>query len=114
MNFKKLILKTCSYFDDIIKDRDIHFADILLDEKKYENVSVYNVSYKTSTDPKPLRIMFNKIDGFVRVLDCEIKHFALFDYGLFHKTCDKIKYFISEKNDITDNINHNFRKIKIY
>ena len=60
--------------------------------------------------------MFNKIDGFVRVLDCEIKHFVLFDYGLFHRICDKIKYLISEKkkNDITDNINHNFRKIKIY
>ena len=41
--------------------------------------------------------MFNKIDGFVRVLDCEIKHFVLFDYGLFHKICDKIKYLISEK-----------------
>ena len=41
--------------------------------------------------------MFNKIDGFVRVLDCEIKHFVLFDYGLFHRICDKIKYLISEK-----------------
>ena len=114
MNLKKLILKTCCYFDDIIKDRDIHFVDILLDEKKYENVSVNNVSYKTSTDPKPLRIMFNKIDGFVRVLDCEIKHFVLFDYGLFHRICDKIKYLISEKkkNKINKKIKKNFEKKK--
>ena len=38
---------TCYYFDDIIKDVDIYFSDILLDEKLYKNVSVYVISYKT-------------------------------------------------------------------
>ena len=37
---------TCFYFDDIMKDIDINFSDILLDEKLYENISVYNISYK--------------------------------------------------------------------
>ena len=69
---------------------------------------------KTSTGPKASRIRFDKIDGFIRVLDGEIKHLVLFDYGLFHKICDKIKYLISEKSGITDSINHNFRKIRIY
>ena len=27
----------------------------------------------------------------------KIKHFILFDYGLFNKICDKIKYLISKK-----------------
>ena len=35
----------------------------------------------------------------------------LFDYGLFNKICDKIKYLISKKSGIT-NINHNFEKIR--
>ena len=109
--------RTCYYFDDIIKNGDIYFVDILLDEisdKTYENVLIYNISYKTSTGPKPLRIRFDKIDGFIRVLDGEIKHLVLFDYGLFDEISDRIKYLISEKSGITDSINHNFRKISIY
>ena len=37
----------CYPSDDIIKDIDINFSDILSD-KKYENNSVYDNSYKTS------------------------------------------------------------------
>ena len=37
----------------------------------------------------------------------------LFDYGLFDKICDKIKYILSEKSGITDSINHNFGKMRI-
>ena len=47
--------------------------------------------------PKPLRIRFDKIDRFISVLDGEIKHLVLFDYGLFDQICDKIKYLVSEK-----------------
>ena len=59
--------RTCYYFDDIIKDIYINFSDILLDEKLYEKISVYDISYKSSTSPKPLRVRFDKIDEFVRV-----------------------------------------------
>ena len=61
--------RTCYYFDDIIKDVDIYFSDILLDEKLYENISVCDISYKASTGPKPLRIILDKIDGFISVCD---------------------------------------------
>ena len=57
----------CYYFADTINGIDINFSDILLDEKMYENISVYDISYKTSTDQKLLRIRFDKIDGFMRV-----------------------------------------------
>ena len=30
---------------------------------------VYNISYKTWIDAKPLRIRFDRIDGFIRVYD---------------------------------------------
>ena len=32
------------------------------------------------------------IDGFIVALDGKNKHLILFDYGLFNKICDKIKY----------------------
>ena len=53
--------------------------------------------YKTPTGPKPLRIRFYKIDGFIIALDGKIKHLVLFDYRLLDNICDKIKYLISKK-----------------
>ena len=46
IDFKKLM---SYYFDDIMVVRDIYSGDNLLDEnlyKKYENVSIYDISYK--------------------------------------------------------------------
>ena len=91
---------TCYYFDDIIKDVDINLSDTLLGEKLYENISVYDISYKTSTTRKPMCIRFDKIDGFIRAPAGEFRYFALFHYGLFGKTFDKIKYLIIEKSGI--------------
>ena len=45
---------------------------------------------KLLTGPKPLRIRFDKIDGFNIALDGKNKHLVLFDYGLLDKICDKI------------------------
>ena len=103
----------CYYFDDIINGTKINFSNILLDKKLYENILVFNISYKTPTGPKPLRVRFDKIDGFIIFLDGKIKRLILFDYGLFNKICDKIKYLISKKSGITNSINHNFGKIRI-
>ena len=50
--------RTCYYFDDIIKIEDFDFDNVLFDEKSYENILIYGISYKTLIDPKPLRIMF--------------------------------------------------------
>ena len=60
-------------------------------------ISVYDISYKTSAGPKPLRIRFDKTDGFIRVDGGEYRYLVLFDHGLFDKIYDKIKYLISEK-----------------
>ena len=40
--------RKCYYFDDIITNRDIYSVDTLLDEKIYENILVYGISYKNS------------------------------------------------------------------
>ena len=44
---------------------DFDFDNILLDEKAYKNILVYNISYKTLLGAKPLRARFDKVDGFI-------------------------------------------------
>ena len=56
--------RVCYYFNDIINGTKNNFSNILLDKKFYENISVYNISYKTPRGSKPLRIRSGKIDGF--------------------------------------------------
>ena len=48
------------YFDDIIQVENVNFGNILLHEKSYENILVYDISYKTLTGTKPLLISFDK------------------------------------------------------
>ena len=109
---------TCYYFDDIIRvwDTNVYSIDILLDEKlykeKYQNILIYDISYKTSTGAKPLGIRFDKIDGFIKIHG-RITYLVLFDYSYCDEICDKIKYLIREKSGITDSINHNFTRIRI-
>ena len=44
---------TCYYFDDIIKIEYFYLDNILIDEKSYKNVLVYNISYKSLIDCQP-------------------------------------------------------------
>ena len=44
-----------------------------------------------------LCILGSIIHGVIKYLDDRIKHLILFNYGLFNKICDKIKYLISKK-----------------
>ena len=39
--------------------RAFDFDNILLDEKSYENVLIFDISYKTFMGAKPLRIRFD-------------------------------------------------------
>ena len=49
-----------------------------MDEKSYEKVLIYDVSYKILLSTKPLDITFDKVDGFIRVYDGST-YFLLFD-----------------------------------
>ena len=59
---KKVRIKnyTCYCFDDIIKLEDFYLDNILIDEKSHENILIYDISYKTLINPKPLRSRFEK------------------------------------------------------
>ena len=52
--------RTCYYFDEIMRVKDIDFSDILLDQKSYktyENILLYDISYKTFMGVKPIAYM---------------------------------------------------------
>ena len=94
---------------------DISFNNILLDEKsykKYGNILIYGISYKTFMDAKPLLIRFDKIDDFIKIYD-GIRYLVLRDYERYNAIYDRIKYFVSEKSGIINSINHNFERIRI-
>ena len=56
--FKEVCMKSRKfyYFDDIIKLEDFDLDNILIDKKSHGNILIYNISYKTLIDPKPLRL----------------------------------------------------------
>ena len=93
---KEVVFKnrTCYYFDDTIRvwdiDIDTDFSDILLDKKLYKeknkNILIYDISYKTSTGAKPLRIRHEKMDEFIKIHN-KIRYLVLFD-GWCDKICD--------------------------
>ena len=68
----------CYFFDDIIKLEDFVFNNSLINENSYENILVYDISYKTLIGVKPLRIRFDKVNGFIRVYDGTKKMSTIF------------------------------------
>ena len=63
-------------------------------------------------DAKPLRIMFDEIDGFIKTYD-GIRYLVLFGFERYDAIYKWIRYLISEKGGITNSINHNFARIRI-
>ena len=104
--------RNCYYFSDITKIEDFDLDNISIDDKSYENILVYNISYKSLIDSKPLRIRFNKIDGFIRVYD-KTRYLILFGSEKYDSIYNRIRYLISVKSGITYIISHNYAKIKL-
>ena len=56
MNFKKFVLKIVRfYFHGIIKLEDFDLDNVLMDGKSYEDILIYDISYQTLNDSKPLQ-----------------------------------------------------------
>ena len=101
--------RTCCYFDAKTKTEDFNLDNILIKKKRYKNILVYNISYKTLIDAKPLRSGVDKIDGFIRVYDGN-KYLILYEKHDF--IFNKIRYLIRVKRGITYVVSHNYAKIK--
>ena len=104
--FRKVQIKNCKwhYFDDIIKLE-------VVDEKSHENILIYDISYVTLIDSKPLCIRFDKIDGFIRIYD-GTRYLTLFGSGKY-AFYNRIRYLVSLKSGITYIFSHYFTKMSI-
>ena len=61
---------------------------------------------------KPLRVRFQKVDGFIKVFD-GTRHLVLFGTERYDAIDDRIRHLISQKSGITYIIDHNFARIRI-
>ena len=93
----------------IVRD---NLDNILIDEKSHENILIYDISYKTLINSKPLRIRFFKIDGIIRIYD-GTRYLTLFRSEKYDAIYNRIRYLISQKSGITYIFSHNFAKIKV-
>ena len=82
--------RTYYYFDDImaVKYNKILFYNFilyylrditLLEKKTYENILIYDISYKTFIASKPLCNRFDEIDGFIKIYN-GIRYLVLFGH----------------------------------
>ena len=67
MNLEKFLLPVTILMTYL--NQKILIIDILRDKKSHENILIYDISYKTLIGPKPLRIRFDKINGFIIIYD---------------------------------------------
>ena len=84
----------CYYLDDIIKLEDFDLDNILIDKISHENILIYNISYKTAIDLKPLCVRFNQIDGFIRNYDIT-RYLTLFSSEEYEAIHNRVRYVIS-------------------
>ena len=54
---------------NVIKIEGFDLNNILLSEKSYEKILLYDVLYKTLIGAKPLCIIFDKVNEFIRDFD---------------------------------------------
>ena len=113
MNFKNFVFKIVRnyYFDNIIKLEDFNLDNILIEGKSHENILIYDISYKTLIDSKPLRIRFFKIDGIIRIYD-GTKYLTLFCSEKYDAIYNRIRYLVSQKSGITYIFSYYFAKTK--
>ena len=112
--FRKVCIKNrmCYYFDDKVKLEDFDIDNILINKKSHENILIYEISHKTLINPKPLRIKFYKIDGFIRIYH-GTRYLTLFGSEKNYAIYDKIRYLISLKSCFIYIFSHCFEKFKI-
>ena len=112
MNLKKFILKIARVIILIIKLEDYDIDNILIDEESHENILLYDNIYKTFIGRKPLRIRFDKIDGFIKIYN-GTKYIVLFGSEKRNASYNRIKYIIQLKSSITYIFSYYYAKIKV-
>ena len=78
----------------------------------YKNILVFNILYKSLIYSNPLRIRFDKRDGYISDYD-GTRYLVLFGSEKYDFIYNKIRYLISVKSGIKYVISHNYAKIKV-
>ena len=72
----------------------------MTDEKSQKDILILDILYENLIGAKPLRIRFDKIDGFIRSYD-GTRYLRLFGSEKFDAIYNRIGYLTSLKNSIT-------------
>ena len=80
--------------------------------KSCENILIFHISFKVLIRAKPLRIMFDKAEGFIRDYD-GTRYLVLLDSEKYDAIYSRIRYLEDQKIGITYLFSHNYAKIKI-
>ena len=73
---------------------------------------IYDVLYKTLIGAKPLRVMFDKVDGIVRDYN-GTKYLALFGPEKYYAIFNRIRYLVGLKSSIANVDSHDYAKAKL-
>ena len=68
---KEIDIKNHTYccFDNIVNVKKFVFDNDLLDKRSYENYVIHDVAYKALYGAKHLRIILDKVDGYIKKYD---------------------------------------------
>ena len=88
-----------------------YIDSILIDKNSDKNILIYDISWALIAS-EPLRIKFNRIDGFIKIYD-GTRYLTLFGLEKYYAFCDKIRYLANQKNDTTYIFSHTFAKVKV-
>ena len=91
---------------------DFDIDNILIDEKSDKIILIYAISYKTLIEAKPLRIRFDKINGFIRIYD-GTRYQVLFRSEKYDVIYNRIRYLVSLEGSITNVFSQYYAKIKV-
>ena len=97
------------FFYDIIKLEDFDLDNILIDQN---HIKIFWYITFHLFSPKPLRIRFDKIYGFIRIYDAT-RYLISLGPEKFDVSYNRLRYLISLKSGITCIFSHYYRKIKV-
>ena len=73
---------------------------------------IFDISYKKLIDPKPLGIIFDKMDGIIRIYG-ETRYLTFLGPEKYDAVYKRIRYFIRQKGGMTYIFSHYVGKIKV-
>ena len=75
---------------------------------------IYDISLQIFDWYKPLRIIFNKVDGIIKYYDGTKYLIALFSFQKYNAIFNRMRYFLSLESDISYVVFYDYEKAKIY